>query len=66
MKLSKQDIDQFTRSIDSLVIVADTLPQLYRKLNTLARNLGNDWQTLRSPVWREGLLIAVVVRPAKE
>lgn len=60
------DFDDMTRRIDSLVITAGSVPELHRKLNTLTTNGSKDWQLLRSPVWRDGRLIAVTWKPSRE
>ena len=53
---------QMTTEIDSLVIGAKSVPELYRKLNTLDCNGSKDWQLLRQPTWVGKTLIAVVIK----
>lgn len=60
--MNELDIRSCCRKIDSLVIGAGSLQELYRKLNTLRNNASKDWQLLRNPVWMEDRLIAVVVK----
>ncbi len=60
------ELGQMTREIDSLVIGASSVSEMYRKLNTLRSNGDKDWQLLRSPWWVLGHLIAVVIRPSKD
>lgn len=63
MPLTSAEIRRFTRQIDSLVIVANSEGELHRKLNALTTNGDKRWQMLRWPVRRDGLYIAVVVKP---
>ena len=64
--MTDKELQNITRKIDSLVITAPNLPELYRKLNTLKEQGSPNWQTLRVPVWRNGMLIAVVINPDLE
>lgn len=60
------DIKEITRSIDSLLICANSEPELLRKLNVLRKNGSHDWSLLRTPSWVKDKLVAVVIKPAKE
>ena len=63
--LNTESIHEFTRKVDSLIVTAGSLPELYRKLNTLQSNGRGgqySWQLLRHPTWRDGRLIAVLLR----
>lgn len=62
LPLTDESIAWIARRINSLVIVAGTLPEMYRKLNVLRRNGSPGWRLLRSPIWRGGLLVAMVVK----
>ncbi len=64
--MTSDDIRDFSRRINSLVIAAKNQEEMYRKLNTLRTNGHAEWQLLRSPCWVGNKLIAVVVRPDHE
>jgi hypothetical protein len=57
------DIREFTRQVDTLVIGATSKADLHRKLNVLRANGSKDWLLLRTPTWVQGVLVAVVVKP---
>ena len=64
--LTKGSIREFSRKVDSLLIGADSLAEMRRKLNTLETNGRGGWQLLRSPWWVKDVLVAVLVRPELE
>ena len=55
-------LDQWLKKIDTLIISAPSLPELYRKLNTLQAQGKGGWQVQRAPQWIDGKLRAIVVR----
>lgn len=61
--MTQDDITKFSKEVDSLLVGADSVPEMYRKLNTLRTNGRGGWQLLRSPWWVKGVLVAVLVRP---
>ena len=61
--MTSDDISKFTKQVDSLVIGASSVPEMYRRLNVLNRNGRGGWQLLRDPMWVRGVLIAVLLRP---
>lgn len=48
--------------LESLVISANDVPDMYRKLNTLKEQGKGGWRLLRSPTWVRGFLVAVLIR----
>ncbi len=61
--MTPERIHDFTREVDSLVIGAPSLPEMYRRLATLYSHGRGGWQLLRSPTWVGDTLVAVVIRP---
>lgn len=63
--MTAEELDAMVRKVDTMVLTAESQPEIYRKLNTLQSNGGGGWRLLRSPVWRDSRIIAVVIRPEK-
>lgn len=64
-KWTTDELRRMTEEIDSLVICAGSMHEMYLKLKRLRKNGDEDWQLLHSPWRARGHLIAVVIRPAK-
>jgi hypothetical protein len=60
--MTQDQLKDVTRRIDSLVLTADSQGEMYRKLNILQSNGRGGWILLRCPCWKNGILVAVVIR----
>lgn len=61
--LTDEEVRILGTRLDTLFIGANSVPEMYRKLNTLVKNGSPNWVLLRSPWWVKGFLIAIVVKP---
>jgi hypothetical protein len=64
--VTRNDISEFTRQVDSLIIDVVDARDLRRKLNVLDTNGRGGWQLLRQPMWVGSRLVAVLLRPEIE
>lgn len=66
LRLTDEDVFQFSRRVDSLFIGASSVEEMYGKLNLLRRNSSRNRQLLRSQWWVQGVLVALVVKPSPD
>jgi len=64
--ITDEEVKELGSRLDSLFIAADSVPEMYRKLNTLTKNGSPNWTLLRSPWWVRDILVAIVIKPRTE
>lgn len=64
--ITDAEVEGLGRRLDSLVLAADSMAEMLRKLNTLRNNGSPNWKLLMSPVSIRGILIAVLIKPRTE
>ncbi len=62
--ITTEELSGLGRRIDSELVVADSMEDIYLQLNTKYNS--GEWVILRTPVWCGDKLVAVVLRPRKE
>jgi hypothetical protein len=64
--ITDEEVKELGSRLDSLLIAADSIEDMYLKLNTLTKNGSPNWRLLCSPRWVRDNLIAIVVKPRTE
>ena len=64
--ITDEEVKELGNRLDTLFIAADSVEDMYRKLNTLRKNGDLGWQLLRSPCWIRDSWIAIVIKPRVE